>query len=1026
MPQCLARRLLRRFSFPRSSLPRWRASLWALGLVVVWLVLGGTPREAAAANDPDLDYWTIETAHFRIHYAKNLEEVAEHVARQSEAIHERLIEPLGYSPDEKTEVALTDVTDSANGSATGLPYNTVRLFVTAPDDLSSLGDYDDWMLGLMTHEYTHILHIDNLSGIPAIVNAVLGKTFVPNQVQPRWLIEGLAVVAESAFSSGGRIRSSLFDMQLRADFIEDNVATLAQISSDARRWPQGTLWYLYGSRFLQWIVDIYGLDVLRAVSTDYGASAIPWGINRAIRRQTGRTYVELYEGFQKSMKRRYGRQMKAVRRRGLREGKRLTYHGFSLEYPQFIPERARDGGGPYQLHYTRSDGHARKGVYRIDLADAEDGELIDETLVARSNGDSPVSYTPEGDLVFASVVPYKRIYRRHDLFQLEKGKTAPWGLEGYRERLTVGLRALAPSISPDGRHAVFTRNDAGTTRLKIADRSAEGKLSGIHDLVPVQAYDQIYTPQYSPDGQKVVYSAWRRGGFRDLEIADLRTGETRKLTLDRALDTNPTWSADGSRIYFASDRTGIFNIYELTLEGGRLRQVTNVRTGAMMPTVSEDGKLLAYVGYTSKGFDLYVMKLDESRFLEPEAPRSDRPDPLGAPPPVKMQKYRYTPWRTLRPRTFTFSLQPGNFSSNQVTLSLATTDILGLHAFGTSLIVDPGAPGPMVSADYAYLRLPVDMSLSLSNRYTPRSDFRINDENPEYVERSYSIRSALSYTHPGEFISQSIGMSYTAAITEIAEPVVPTTPRDPYAGVTVRPNEGLISSIRASYSINAVEGSYWTPGPVRGWALSLGLDAADKFTASEESFYAATYTANGYLEMPWGWHHTLAVRSSGGMSTGTFARRTIFFVGGYNLEDVTFPDALFSTAFNGAFVLRGYAPGTYRGRAYLLNNVEYRIPVANPDFGIQTLPAYLRRVDLNFFMDWGGAWNRLDYDAFELFSQKAILHHPDLHTGVGLELWLGITLGYGLPIQMRLGHAVGMSHAAIPGGQTYFIASSAY
>jgi WD40-like Beta Propeller Repeat/Omp85 superfamily domain len=1002
----------------------------SVGLCWMWaLALFFWARPASAVNDPALDWWTIETAHFRIHYEKNLEPVAEKLARLSESIHGRLIGPMGYDPgDEKTEVALTDVTDSANGSATALPYNTVRLFVTAPDDLSPLGDYEDWMLGLMTHEYVHILHVDNVSGIPSIANVLLGKTLIPNQVQPRWLIEGLATLLESTYTSGGRVRSSLFDMQIRADFLDDNVATLAEMSSDARRWPQGTLWYLYGSRFLRWITDIYGPDIWRAIAADYGAGLIPWGINRAIRRQTGRTYVELYEGFTRSLRKQYARQMRRVKRRGLREGKRLTRHGFRLGYPKFLPERARSGGGPYQIDYIRNDGHNRSGIYRIDLADGKDGETIDETFIVRSNGQEPVTYDPEGNLLFSSVVPFKRIYRRHDLFQLPKGETATRGWENYRKRLTVGLRAGAPSVSPDGRHMVFTRNHQGTTRLMVADRSPTGDVSHVRTLVRNQPFDQVYTPTFSPDGRYVAYSAWRAGGFRDIRLLDRQGGEEIMLTDDRAMDVNPTWSPDGKRLYFASDRTGIFNIYELTLAGGQLRQVTNVRTGALMPSVSADGKLLAYVGYTSKGYDLWVMKLDRERYLDAIAANTDRPDAYAAPPPVSMKKSRYSPWRTLAPRNFGFSTQPGNFGGNQFAFTVQGTDIVNTHAFALSTIVDPDAPGPMFDLDYRYLRLPFDLGLRLSNRFVPRADFRINDQNPLYVERSYSVRTSISYAEPGEFVTQRIGVSHTASITD---PVTDSAigdvgTLDPYASVTLPPLDGLISSVRASYGASMVEGSYWNAGPVRGWAMSLALEAADEFTGSQESFYSADYVVNGYIPMPWPGHHALAIRSGGGMSTGSFSRRTIFFVGGYNLDSTSLQDRLLSSAFNGAFVLRGYAPSTYRGRAYMLNNFEYRVPIANPDFGIQTLPAFLRRVDINFFMDWGGAWNRFDFDRVRFFDDQAIINHPNLHTGVGMELWLGVTLGYVLPLQLRLGHALGTSAAAIPGGQTYFIASSPF
>ena len=56
------------------------------------------------------------------------------------------------------------------------------------------------------------LHTDHIGGVPAIVNAVFGKQWAPNQVQPRWILEGLAVYEETLHTSGGRLRSSIWDM----------------------------------------------------------------------------------------------------------------------------------------------------------------------------------------------------------------------------------------------------------------------------------------------------------------------------------------------------------------------------------------------------------------------------------------------------------------------------------------------------------------------------------------------------------------------------------------------------------------------------------------------------------------------------------------------------------------------------------------------------------------------------------------------------------------------------------------------
>ncbi|MBM4375114.1 MAG: hypothetical protein FJ095_08520, partial [Deltaproteobacteria bacterium] len=139
---------------PSAVRPDWRRGL--LAALAATAMLTGSVGEAHAENDPALERWTLETPHFRITYDTVLEPVAVRVAELGEAIHGRLAGPLGHDPDDVTHILITDQTDVANGSAIAVPYNQIQLFVTAPGDLSPLGDYDDWLLGLLTHEYTHI------------------------------------------------------------------------------------------------------------------------------------------------------------------------------------------------------------------------------------------------------------------------------------------------------------------------------------------------------------------------------------------------------------------------------------------------------------------------------------------------------------------------------------------------------------------------------------------------------------------------------------------------------------------------------------------------------------------------------------------------------------------------------------------------------------------------------------------------------------------------------------------------------
>ena len=96
------------------------------------------------------------TEHFRITYHEPLGQVAQRLAQVAETSHRVLVPVMKHSPRFRTEVLLTDDTDYSNGSATAMPFPTVRLYLTAPDDRSELNDFDDWLYALFVHEYTHV------------------------------------------------------------------------------------------------------------------------------------------------------------------------------------------------------------------------------------------------------------------------------------------------------------------------------------------------------------------------------------------------------------------------------------------------------------------------------------------------------------------------------------------------------------------------------------------------------------------------------------------------------------------------------------------------------------------------------------------------------------------------------------------------------------------------------------------------------------------------------------------------------
>ncbi len=144
-----------------------------------------------------LRWSTVVTPHFRVHFHGGLREVAERVANVAENAHDTLVPELGWEPLEVTHILVADDSDAANGLASTLPYDFIRIFVSAPDDMSPLADYDDWITELITHEYAHPPRRQRVG--PACARERDPRQDVPSQSgAAAGSSRGLAVAMESA------------------------------------------------------------------------------------------------------------------------------------------------------------------------------------------------------------------------------------------------------------------------------------------------------------------------------------------------------------------------------------------------------------------------------------------------------------------------------------------------------------------------------------------------------------------------------------------------------------------------------------------------------------------------------------------------------------------------------------------------------------------------------------------------------------------------------------------------------------
>ena len=201
--------------------------------------------------------------------------------------------------------------------------------------------------------------------------------------------------------------------------------------------------------------------------------------------------------------------------------------------------------------------------------------------------------------------------------------------DGKNQRRLTNNRAddWFPSWSPDGKRIVFISERDGHPRRRIPGwftseiyvMDADG--GNQQNLTNHPSDDR--NPSWSPDGQRIVFQSDRdndRGHNIEIYVMDADGNNQLNLTNNLTNDEDPSWSPDGKRIVFSAQREGHVEnkfgitdeIYVMDADGGNQRRLTDNRNNDWDPVWSPDGKWIAFMA-DRKGdhikFDIYVMEL---------------------------------------------------------------------------------------------------------------------------------------------------------------------------------------------------------------------------------------------------------------------------------------------------------------------------------------------------------------------------------------------------------------------------------
>jgi serine/threonine protein kinase len=250
---------------------------------------------------------------------------------------------------------------------------------------------------------------------------------------------------------------------------------------------------------------------------------------------------------------------------------------------------------------------SRYKVGAADLAVIPFGGGTAKRLVSVSPSISGLVWTPDGkELIWAEEAVNNPGLRRIAV-------DAPDGV--IPQRLS--------GVGEDGRHPVFARPGfhsgvrmayslrvRDNINLLRVDLSAEGKMLGEPRPIATTTRHN-FDPQISADGRRIVFISNRSGIYQIWASASDGSNCVRLTKSVALFPGSPRWSPDGKMIVFdGRDEEGNADIYSVPAEGGAVRRLTSETSIEARPCVSIDGRWVYFRSDTSGERRYYRMPTD--------------------------------------------------------------------------------------------------------------------------------------------------------------------------------------------------------------------------------------------------------------------------------------------------------------------------------------------------------------------------------------------------------------------------------